>query len=115
MTLEMLERENLSLRYWAQRCVLPAAIILLIMLGLFRLITDNQKDLDHNAVIVGFFSFYYVLVRGGHLLMIRALHFELKRKYETRYREKLSHFSRAAFRRRNLGFTLAQIKRELVQ
>jgi len=82
MTPELLERDWLSLRYWLQRCVLPCAVFLLVILGLFRLIDADITNLNHNAVIVGFFALYFVLIRGGHIIMIRSLHFELKRKYE---------------------------------
>ena len=114
MTPEYIQSHWLSLRYWLQRTVLPSAVVLLVILGLFRLITDVEKDLNHNALLVGFFTLYFILVRGGHTLMIRSLHAELMRKYEEGYREKLGDYSREAFRRRNLGFTLAQIKRDLI-
>lgn len=114
MTPELLERDWLSLRYWLQRCVLPSAIILLVILGLLRLIDSETVSLNHKAVIVGFFAVYFVLVRGGHLIMIRSMHFELKRKYEDAYREKLAYVPIGQIKRRNIGFTLARIKRELI-
>ena len=113
MTLELLERDWLSLRYWLQSCVLPTAMVLLIVLGLLRLIGSETSELDHNAIIVGFFAFYFVLIRGGHLIMIRSLHFELKRKYEDAYRERLAYIPIGQIKRRNIGFTLARIKREI--
>ena len=115
MTPELLERDWLSLRYWLQRCVLPCAIFLLAILGLFRLIDGDISNLNHNAVIVGFFALYFVLIRGGHIIMIRSLHFELKRKYEEAYREKLAYVPIGQIKRRNIGFTLARIKRELME
>jgi len=114
MTPELLERDWLSLRYWLQRCVLPCAVFLLAVLGLFRLIDADISNLNHNAVIVGFFALYFVLVRGGHIIMMRSLHFELKRKYEEAYREKLAYVPIGQIKRRNIGFTLARIKRELI-
>jgi len=114
MTPELLERDWLSLRYWLQRCVLPSAIFLLGILGLFRLIDADMSNLNHNAVIVGFFALYFVLIRGGHIIMIRSLHFELKRKYEDGYREKLAYVPIGQIKRRNIGFTLARIKREIL-
>jgi len=114
MTPELLERDWLSLRYWLQRCVLPCAVFLLVILGLFRLIDADITNLNHNAVIVGFFALYFVLIRGGHIIMIRSLHFELKRKYEDSYREKLAYVPIGQIKRRNIGFTLARIKRELI-
>ena len=44
--------------------------------------------------------------------MIRSLHFELKRKYEEIYREQLGYIPLDQIKRRNIGFTLARIKRE---
>ncbi len=114
MTPELLERDWLSLKFWAQKCVLPSAIALLVILGLFYLVSDNPKDLNHNAVIVGFFTLYFILVRGGHLLMIRSLHKELLRKYQEGYRHKLGYIPQGQIKRRNIGFTLARIKRELM-
>ncbi|WP_409432149.1 hypothetical protein ACJ3XI_07965 [Litorimonas sp. RW-G-Af-16] len=114
MTPEMIEQEWLSLRYWSLRCVLPTALILLALLGLFHVMIDTTKELDEGSVIVGFFALYFVLVKGGHIIMIRSLHFELKKKFEEGYRERLAKYTRTTFRKRNLGFTLAQIKRELL-
>ena len=114
MTPEILERDWLSLRYWLQRCVLPSAIFLIVVLGGLRLIDPEAVSLNHKAVIVGFFVFYFILVRGGHLIMIRSLHFELKRKYEDTYRERLAYVPIGQIKRRNIGFTLARIKREII-
>ena len=114
MTPELLERDWLSLRYWLQRCVLPSAMFLILALILLRMIDADISNLNHNAVIVGFFVFYFILIRGGHIIMIRSLHFELKRKYEDAYREKLAYVPIGQIRRRNIGFTLARIKRELI-
>lgn len=114
MTPELLERDWLSLRYWLQRCVFPSAVILLTILGLLRLIGLEASALDHNSIIVGFFVAYFVLIRGGHIIMIRSLHFELKRKYEEAYRERLAYVPIGQIKRRNIGFTLARIKRELI-
>ena len=114
MTPELLERDWLSLRYWLTRCVLPSMMFLLGALILLRMIDADMSNLNHNAVIVGFFVFYFVLVRGGHIIMVRSLHFELKRKYEDHYREKLAYVPIGQIKRRNIGFTLARIKRELI-
>ncbi len=46
--------------------------------------------------------------------MIRSLHFELLKKYPEGYAEKLGYIPRGQIRRRNVGFTLARIKRELM-
>jgi len=87
---------------------------LLAILAVFNFFNQDAKDLDHNAVIVGFFTFYFVIVKGGHLLMVRSLHKELKRKYLEGYTHKLGYISRAQIKRRNIGFTLARIKRDLI-
>lgn len=114
MTPELLQRDWLSLRFWATRCVLPSALILIALLLLFRLMTEDATALNQNALIVGFFSFYFMVVRGGHLLMIRSLHTELLKKYPEGYARKLGYIPRGQIKRRNVGFTLAKIKRELM-
>lgn len=114
MTPEALEQDWLSFRYWALKCVLPSMIVLLAILGLFNVVNQSAKDLDHTAVIVGFFTFYFVIVKGGHLLMVRSLHKELKKKYLEGYTHKLGYISRNEIKRSNIGFTLARIKRELM-
>lgn len=115
MTPELLERDWLSLRYWLQWCVLPSALALIIVLGLIRLIGSEASYLNHSSVIVGFFAVYFVLVRGGHLIMIRSMHFDLKRRYEEAYRERLAYLPIGQMKQRNIGFTLARIKRELIE
>jgi len=114
MTFRDLECDWLSLRCWLNRCVLPSAMALVLALLSFRLITQNPSTLNHNALIVGFFTLYFILIRGGHLLMIRALHSELKAKYKDQYAKKLAAVPRGNMRSHNLGFTLTRIKRELL-
>jgi len=114
MTPEVLEHNWLSLRYWLRRCVLPSAFILVMVLIIMRWISSNITELNHSALIVGFFALYFILIRGGHIIMIRSLHFEMKRKHEDLYREKLASLSQSQMRRRNIGFTLARIKREII-
>ena len=46
--------------------------------------------------------------------MIRSLHFEMLRKHEDLYREKLASWSDDKMSRRNIGFMLARIKREIL-
>lgn len=46
--------------------------------------------------------------------MIRSLHFEMKRKYEQPYRDKLAALSLVKIKGRNIGFTLARIKCDIV-
>lgn len=114
MTPKELERSYLSLRCWLQRIVLPSAAVLTAALFVFRRVTSDASVLDHNAVIVGFFILYFVLVRGGHLVMIRSLHNEMMRKYKDAYKDRLRTISKSSLRRHNLGFTLARIKRDLI-
>jgi len=114
MTPELLEQDWLSLRYWLRCCVLPASVILVIVLLALRWISPNSKELNHSALIVGFFTLYFIVVRAGHIIMIRSMHFDMKREHETLYREKLAALPQTQMRRRNIGFTLARIKRDII-
>ena len=114
MSPETLQRDWLSLRYWLLRCVLPSAVILLIILALLKLTARTPRALDHMAVIAGFFTLYFILVRGGHIVMMRSLHKDLLKKHETRYGEILAQLNPVTMKRRNIGFTLARIKRQLI-
>ncbi len=114
MTPSELEHRFLSLKCWMQRIVLPSAAVLLLVLLTFGWLTNNEKTLDHNAVIVGFFMLYFVLVRGGHLLMIRSMHKDMLKNYEDPYKARLAGLPEKTLRRHNLGFTLARIKRDLI-
>lgn len=114
MTPEALHRDWLSLRCWLTRCVLPSTVVLIAILALLSFTRTSVRELDHNALLVTFFTVYFILIRGGHILMIRSLHRELMRKYETEYRESLSFFTPISMKRRNVGFTLARLKREFV-
>lgn len=97
---------------------MPASLVLMVTLSGFRLITDDPQTLNHNAVIVGFFIVYFILVRGGHILMVRSMHRELLLNYEDAYKARLAKLprrSKGLFERRgNIGFTLAKIKRGLI-
>jgi len=115
MTPETLVRRHLSMRHWLVRIVLPMMLVLLVTLYLFSSISDTARFRDHNATIVGFFAFYYVLIRGGHIVMIRSLHGELMSKYEEAYRTELAKLSPAILKRKKIGFTLAQIKRRIIE
>ena len=112
MTIGELERDVLSLRCWVRRVVLPTSLVLLALLVLMSARGLETKALDHISALVGFFALYFVLVRGGHLVMIRSLHAELKRKYPDDYAERLS--SLPSLRGRNAGFALARIKRDMI-
>ncbi len=115
MTPETLIANHLSLRHWGLRIVLPAMLVLLVLLFIFSTISDAQRFRDHNATIVGFFAFYFILVRGGHILMIRSLHKELLAKHEEAYRYELSAVHPVVFRKKSIGGTLAQIKRRILE
>ena len=56
MTFELLERDWLSLRYWLLSCVLPTSSILVLVLLIMRWISTSAKELNHSALIVGFFA-----------------------------------------------------------
>ena len=114
MSPEALSYRWLSLRCWLLRTVLPAAVMLILVLLLLRSIDPDPKTLDHTSVMVGFSALYFALFRGGHILMIRSLHSEMMKKHAEAYREKLSLFSKGELRRRNLGFTLARVKRDIL-
>ncbi len=115
MTPETLVRNHLCLRIWLQRIALPTMMVLIALLYAFSAISDAPRFRDHNATIVGFFAFYFVLVRGGHMLMIRSMHKDMMRKYEAPYRYELAAVDPVLFRKRTLGFTLAQIKRRILE
>jgi len=115
MTPETLILNFLCLRVWLQRIVLPTMLVLLVFLYLFSAISDAPRFRDHNATIVGFFAFYFVLVRGGHMIMIRSLHKDLMKKHEAAYRYELAAVAPILFRKRSIGFILAQIKRRILE
>ena len=115
MTPETLIAKHLCLRVWLQRIVLPTMLVLLIFLYAFSAISDAPRFRDHNATIVGFFAFYFVLIRGGHMIMIRSLHKDLMIKHEAAYRYELSAVDPVLFKRKSIGFTLAQIKRRILE
>ena len=115
MTPESLITNYLCMRVWLQRIVLPTMLVLLVFLYLFSAISEAPRFRDHNATIIGFFAFYYVLVRGGHLIMIRSLHKDLMNKHEAAYRYELAAVDPILFRLRSIGFTLAQIKRRILE
>ena len=115
MTPESLITNYLCLRVWLQRIFLPTMLVLLVFLYLFSAISEAPRFRDHNATIVGFFAFYYVLVRGGHLIMIKSLHKDLMKKHEAAYRYELAAVDPILFRLRSIGFTLAQIKRRILE
>lgn len=113
MTVQQLEQNCLSLRVWITRCVLPAGVVLLAMLLLLNWVIYIDRYRDQSALMIAFFTLYFVLVRGGHLIMIRSLHAELKRTYGKAYEKRLERLA-PTLRRQNIGFTLARIKRELI-
>lgn len=115
MTPEMLISNYLSLRVWLRRIVLPTMLCLLVFLYLVFALSDGPRFRDHSATIVGFFAFYFVLIRGGHMIMIRSLHKDLMKKHEAEYRVELAAVAPILFRRKSIGFTLAQIKRRILE
>lgn len=112
MTVERLENHYLTWRFWVRRYVVPVILLLLIVLGLAKFLLDTGQDMDEIAVIVGFFSFYYIFVRGGHLYMIRTTHDQLKTEFAGVYPISLSSLP-AQMSIKQIGFSLARIKAEL--
>lgn len=113
MTSHELETRHLSLRYWLTRCFLPAAIILLVLLALLPRFITKELYLDQTSAVFGFFMLYFILIRAGHLIMIRSMHFDLKQTYGEAYDAYLSTLP-TNMHRHNLGFSLARIKRRLI-
>ena len=72
MSPEAVSYRWLSLRCWLTRTVFPAAAALLAVLILLQLIGPDTKTLDHTAVLVGFSALYFILFRGGHILMMKG-------------------------------------------
>ena len=114
MSPETVSYRWLSLRCWIIRTVFPTAVALLAILLLLKTIGPNSITLDHTAVLVGFSALYFILFRGGHILMIRSLHAEMMKKHQEAYRDKLAAFEDGELKRRNLGFTLARVKRDIL-
>ena len=115
MTPETLISNHLCLRIWLQRIVMPTMVALLALLYVFSVVSEVPRFRDHNATIFGFFAFYFVLVRGGHMIMIRSLHKDLMKNHEVAYRYELAAVDSVLFRRKSIGFTLAQIKRRILE
>jgi len=113
MTPEFLEQHFLSTRYWIKTSLVPSVICLLLALLIIRVATVDRYDLNHAAVILAFFAIFFVLVRGGHIYMIRTMHFDLMKTYAGVYPKKLKQLPKD-MRRQNLGFALARIKSELI-
>lgn len=113
MSPEELETRWLSLRYWLQKCVLPSAITLAGLLLALPVVLPKPAYRLETMVIFAFFTLYFVLFRGGHLIMIRSMHFDLKKTYGPKYESRLKSLPKD-LKRQNLGFTLARIKRDLI-
>ena len=115
MTPETLISEYLSLRVWLQRIVLPAMVCLLVFLYVYAALYDVPEHRDHAAAFVGFCALYFVLIRGGHIVMIRSMHIDLMERYEIEYRYELAAVSPALLRRKTVAFVLTQIKRDIYE
>jgi len=116
VTVDYLENHYLTLRFWLRRYVLPTGLILIALLLLARFISGPTKEsateLNNISAILGFFSLYFVLVRGGHLYMIRSMHFQLKTEFAAVYPLSLQELPRQ-IKIRQLGAALARIKANL--
>lgn len=113
MTPNELESQFLSLRYWLRACVLPSALSLAGFILFLPVLLPEETFRKETAVIFVFFMLYFVFFRGGHLIMIRSMHFDMMRAFGETYEARLKSLP-SDIQRRNLGFTLARIKRDLI-
>ena len=113
MTPKDLETRWLSSRYWLVKCVLPSAITLGGLIVLLPVILPDPMYRKETMTIFAFFTLYFVLFRGGHMIMIRSMHFDLLKTYGQKYEDRLKALPRD-LRLQNIGFTLAKIKRDLI-
>ena len=93
---------------------MPAAIAVIACLYLIQFFDATDRTVDHAAVLIGFSGLYFILFRGGHILMIRSLHREMMKHHQDAYREKLAALPEPTLKRRNVGFTLARAKRDIL-
>lgn len=114
MSIERLEGYYLTWSYWARVYLLPAALILVSVLLIARFLAQGRSELDEIAVIAGFFAFYFVAVRGGHIYMIRTMHNQLKKDYAGIYPKRVQSLP-SRMKMRQIGFALARIKAELAR
>ena len=114
MTIQTLENRYLNIRHWIRYVVLPTFIILCLLLLIARRLTDSAVELNNISVILAFVATYWVLFKAGHIYLIRSLHLQLKKDFETSYPEALSELPRK-MKLREIGFSLAAIKAELIR
>ncbi len=112
MTVEKLEYHYLTPGFWIRRFVLPTATLLIIVLLLYGWLLKGRTGLDEVAALAGFFAFYFLAVRGGHIYMIRTVHNQLKSDFAARYPESLQSLPEH-MKIRQIGFALAKIKADL--
>ena len=112
MSMTRLEGHYLSSVYWLRRTVIPTIALAVIFLSLFGWLLRSHEDLDEIAVIIGFFSFYFIAFKGGHLYMIRDMHLQLKKEFAGVYPKAVTSLP-AELNQRELGAALARIKAEL--
>jgi len=73
MTFEVLEARYLSLRSWLWGCVLPGALCVFGLLMVLGYGTNDITQLNHNAVIIGFFGLFWRLCPRLYGLIISDL------------------------------------------
>lgn len=112
MTVEKLEQYYLTPHYWLRRFVLPTGLLLIAVLVLYKWLLSDSTGLNEVAALAGFFAFYFLAVRGGHIYMIRTMHNQLKSDYKARYPESLKSLPEQ-MKIRQIGFALARIKADL--
>lgn len=113
MTPERLATDYLSLKYWRRRAVYPSLVILILVLLVILLFSPTRQDRDQSALIIAFFAFFFNVIRGGHLYMMRSLHLELLRDHKAAYLQKLSELP-DNLGKENIGFLLARLKSEIM-
>lgn len=112
MSVDRLERYYLTWSYWARVYLLPAALLLICILLIAKFTANGHSEQDEVAVIAGFFTVYFVAIRGGHIYMIRTMHNQLKQDYAGIYPKRLQSLPET-MKMRQIGFALARIKAEL--
>lgn len=112
MTIERLEQVYLTPLYWVRFSVVPTGLLLIAILLLYRSIAISRGDLNEVAALSGFFAFYFLVFRAGHIYMIRTMHNQLKSNFASLYEERLNGLPKQ-MNIRQIGAGLARIKAEL--
>jgi len=112
MTVDVLEKHYLTPRYWLVRNVVPTLFLFAGLLLIYGLMAQRMGGFKEVAVLTGFFAFYFLAVRAGHIYMIRTMHIQLKKDFIAIYPERLKTLP-FKMNMRQIGAELAKIKAEL--